>query len=73
MKNIYQKAIERLNNARNDMKFRYRTEQDLIRMKEEKELGNITYEEYYDLQWFYWETWIDPITVTTPYGSVVLN
>lgn len=73
MKSRYQKAIDKLNNAKNDMKFRYRTEQDLIRMKEEKESGNITYEEYYDLQWFYWETWIDPITVTTPHGSIILN
>lgn len=71
--NFYQKAIDKLNNAKNNMKLRVQTEQDLQRMKREKEMGNITHEEYYDLQWFYWETWIDPITVTTPYGSIILN
>lgn len=73
MKSRYQKAIDKLNNAKNDMKFRYRTEQDLIRMQEEKDSGNVTYEEYYDLKWFYWETWLDPIEQSTPYGNIILN
>ena len=73
MKNIYQKAIDRLNNARHDMKFRYRTEQDLIRMRKELDRGLVTHEEYYDLQWFYWETWIDPIEQSTPVGNIILN
>lgn len=73
MKNIYQKAIEKLNNARNDMQFKYRTEQDLIRMKRDLDNGLVTYEEYYDLQWFYWETWIDPIEQSTANGNIILN
>ena len=42
-------------------------------MKKELDRGLVTHEEYYDLQWFYWETWIDPIEQSTPVGNIILN
>jgi len=70
---IYQQAIDRLNNAPNNTEFRLKTERELIKMKQELDLGLITYEEYYDLEWFYFETWVDPITLSTSIGEVILN
>ena len=65
MDEMYRKAIEKLNNAPNDQAFRIRTERSLNNMKKELDSGLITYEEYYDLEFFYYETWIEPITFAT--------
>ena len=65
MNEMYRKAIEKLNNAPNDQAFRIRTERALKNMKNELDGGLITYEEYYDLEFFYYETWIEPITFAT--------
>ena len=70
----FRKAVEEaFKNVTNNMKLRFRTEQDLKRMNEEHKLGNITTEELFDAEWYYYESWIIPITYETPYGSIILN
>jgi len=62
---MYRRAIEKLNNAPNDQAFRIRTERTLKNMKMELDEGLISYEEYYDLEFFYYENWVEPITFNT--------
>ena len=70
----FRKAVEKaFKDVTNDMGLRFRTEQDLKRMIKEHKLGNITTEELFDAEWYYYENWIVPITYETPYGSVILN
>jgi len=77
MDEMYRKAIEKLNNAPNDQAFRIRTERALKNMKHELDEGLISYEEYYDLEFFYYENWIEPITFNTKLegegSEVILN
>jgi len=65
-KEIYKKAIERLNDAPNNMELRQQSHEDLQRMKKELDLGSVTAEEYFDLEWFYFENWINPIEQDGP-------
>jgi hypothetical protein len=70
---IYQKAIDRLNNAPNNTLLRLKTERDLKNMKKDFKLGLITEDELFDLEWFYFETWIDPIQQIGPCHTIFLN
>jgi|TARA_Y100000310_G_scaffold289561_1_gene316042 hypothetical protein len=54
-------------------KLRLKTEACIKKMKQEHLLGNITTEELFDLEWFYFENWVDPIQFQTKLGKVVLN
>jgi hypothetical protein len=70
----FRKAVEEtFKDVTNDMALKFRTEQDLKRMNKEHKLGNITTEELFDAEWYYYENWIMPITYDTHYGSVILN
>jgi hypothetical protein len=42
-------------------------------MKKDFKLGLITTEELYDLEWFYYETWVEPIEEYGPHYKIILN
>jgi hypothetical protein len=66
MNKIYREVI-------NNMEFKLETERGLINMRKEFKLGLITEEELFDLEWFYYETWVDPIQEIGPYNNIILN
>tara|TARA_A100001037_G_C15035043_1_gene582832 strand:- start:452 stop:706 length:255 start_codon:yes stop_codon:yes gene_type:complete len=73
MDELYRRAIEKINNAPNDQAFRIRTERALENMKRELDAGLITHEEFMDLEFFYYETWVEPITLSVPVGGKMRN
>ena len=69
----YERAIREFNKMPNNMAMREKIHGQLLEAKEQWKNGQIDPFEYYELEGFYQEMWVVPITLNTKVGEVILN
>jgi len=69
----YERAIREFNKMPNNMAMREKIYEQLLEAKEQWETGVIDAGDYFELEGFYQEMWVVPITLNTKAGEVILN
>ena len=69
----YERAIRQFNEMPNNMAMREKIHQQVLEAKQQWESGQIDPFDYYELEGFFNEMWVEPITLRTKVGEVILN
>ena len=84
-KKLFKLAVEKafgetnIGNEKNNTQLRIKTEQDIRKAYIKHAKGLITREEILDLEWYYFENWVDPIqshsrfSLEQGFSPVILN
>ena len=71
-KKLFKLAVEKAfrgpSDHKGDMRLKRQTEADLKKAYKEHQLGLITIEELLDLEWYYFENWVDPIQIHSDFS-----
>ena len=69
----YERAIREFNKMPNNMAMREKIHQQMLEAKEQWKNGQIDAFDYYELEGFFQEMWVVPITLRTKTGDIILN
>ena len=69
----YERVLREFNKMPNNMAMREKIYEQLLEAKKQWQSGLIDPFEYYELEGFYQEMWVVPITLNTKAGEVILN
>ena len=69
----YERAIREFNKMPNNMAMREKIHQQMLEAKQQWQNGEIDAFDYYELEGFFQEMWVDPITLRTKGGEIILN